>query len=305
MTRAPAHGQKCASLSAMDSPTVIRYVQCGFLFLPLVMGVDSRPPTDLSARAELSRSCMDLSSQDHGAIAMGAQMFGAQLLSACDADDFRDRLDALLEQHSFYDVNNAVRRVHLLELETVPTPDPLDARQLEGALELVVGPEATPLLLEGFTQSARLVAALYGVLRSHPAMAEQGEAAHRGKEPLWFLGDPGVAPELARRLLGALQADACGYALAAAFQRGERLPSWLAEEIGKTLLNGTRGYLALLASIPQTNIPISQVPTDERLDIPSLDRQQAAVRLAYATLGAYAARHPSPVVGFTSEELPS
>jgi len=216
--------------------------------------------------------------------------FGKPLLDARDLEDLDNLIEVQLERQELNTLNSLMARsLASQNLEA------LGQNQLTKDEIAKIGLGAPDAIASVFALMKPIMGALARLLHS---LGE--EAIHQvidqiqTKSPLWFLTDESVPPEVGSLMLSWTRAGICSMALSEALMSGRKLKLWLARGLAERWLQGAHDYLRLLASLPDTDVPLDLVPESERLNLPRLSEETRASRERQARLiaEAHASRLP-------------
>ena len=211
-----------------------------------------------------------------------ASTIGALLLEADSLDDFSRRLDAGVENRRLAALLNELARALIeddglleqLSASDQGTPDWMIEVLGEG--QRALASEADRMMratVEAFDHLRHTLRSTFSLDVSQPVLLNEDN-------PLGFLGDRNVHPQIASTLLGAYYANVCLLAILSAKLAGTKLPPWLARALAERWVHGIRGYLVLIASFPGTHVDEALVPLDQRLDLVALERENAEMTAA-------------------------
>ena len=145
-----------------------------------------------------------------------------------------------------------------------------------------------PEVMRGILESRALSSCVAPVLREGALPMESVD------DPLWFVYDPSVPPEVARGLLAGLYG---GIALMAvehlAFGDHPARDMPVRRMLVRRWVEEQHGFLRLLASVAGNDVPLDVVPLSERFDLPRLDAETTAVAAWFSDVLAKAATRAS------------
>jgi hypothetical protein len=194
---------------------------------------------------------------------------GAHLLAAEDVSDLDDRIDIAIERPDLHRVNAAILGDADL-LQVVETAN-AEGQGLEPLTELLGGAVA-PHFRRIAELGPAIVAGVVRYVRAHP---EVFQAAATRDDPLAFLSNPLIPPDVQQAMLHAVRADQCFAALLHLLASKHGAPPWLQLALAERASTGYYEYLRLLASDPDFGIPEKIVPAADRLDLSALNFQAA------------------------------
>jgi len=145
-----------------------------------------------------------------------------------------------------------------------------------------------PEVMRGILESRAVSSCIAPVLR------EGGLPMESVDDPLWFVYDPSVPPEVARGLLAGLYGSIAQMAVEhLAFGDHPARNSPVRQMLVRRWVEEQHRFLRLLASVSGNDVPLDVVPMSERLDLPRLDAETAAVEVWFSDVLAKAATRPS------------
>lgn len=129
-----------------------------------------------------------------------------------------------------------------------------------------------PEVMRGILESRAVSSCIVPVLR------EAGLAPESDDDPLWFVYDPSVPPEVARALLAGLYGSIAQMAVEhLAFEAHPARHKPVRRMLVRRWVEEQHWFLRLLASVPGNDVPLDVVPSSERLDLPRLGAETTAV----------------------------
>lgn len=197
------------------------------------------------------------------AIQFMAEVHGQQILEADDQDDLRARLDQVVADPTFHH-ENAIIIANAKNIPEFFTDGDQVARDPD---ESVFGAGQTALFRRGQGLAQSIAKALGPVLQHDELTDEAAVHVIDHNDPLSFIYGWGPPTPVARGLLDGLHATACTTAIARAEIVGRPLARWLARSLLTIWCDALYGYLRLLASLPDVEVPLKVVPASDRIDI--------------------------------------
>jgi hypothetical protein len=202
-----------------------------------------------------------------------AARHGEGLLSATSVDDLDDRIDCLLASPEVSRLNAFLLRMVVPTMRREVVSFEEFAHAVEGAL--------------GEAQS-RAIQAVNPVFDAwigaeHALVAMVPEEAIADAEAFAasahdFLTSAEVPVEYASALASRLRAEFCLLAIASAVVRDVKVEPWLGRALVERLVEGARGHLRFLASVPGVDVPETVVPRSERLDFSAIEERHRCAR---------------------------
>ena len=211
----------------------------------------------------------------------GASAIGAPLLDAESLDDFSRRLDASVENKHLAAYFNQLAQALTVEGALTEQLGRVEDGSHEWVIE-VLG-EGQRSLASEVDRLMRTMAEAFENLRRTFRLTLRVEVSPvlwDENDPLGFLHDRDVPPRIASAMLVMYHANACFLAIIRAGITRRKLEPWLARVIAERWVQGIRGQLVMLASVPGTHIDEDIVPRDQRLDLEALERENAEMNAA-------------------------
>lgn len=216
------------------------------------------------------------------AIEGAASTIGAPLLDADSLDDLGRRLDATVESKRTAAQFNELTRALAEDGGLVERISDADQGSHDWVIAVLgdgqraFASEAermTRAMVEAFEYLRRTLRLTFNADVSLPVFWNEDD-------PLGFLSARDVPPQIASAILGTYYSNVCFFAIISAGLTGRKLPPWLARTLAERWVQGIRGQLVLIASIPGTHVDEVLVPLDQRIDLEALVRESAEMNAA-------------------------
>ncbi len=224
-----------------------------------------------------------------------SEKYGTYLLEAEDREELQARVDAVLEDPQFYEDCQRVSAPLDLAQLSQRLQDTADQDIAAPPMARVLGPAAIPALRRVDSYLMELSRLVSTFFKGATPATEMPASLMTAEEPLAFLSDPRVPVPLARALLSSWRFTALMLAIGAARFNQLSLERWLGLAIAELLAEQTPGPLAVLAAATGTEVPVSLLPPEQRLDFQALQQSTESVLKAYARFNAAAERSGEPV----------
>ncbi|WP_157759103.1 hypothetical protein [Cystobacter fuscus] len=223
--------------------------------------------------------------------------FGAYILESENRDDVLTRVDAVLEDPQFHE---ALLRFSTQAAEegfdAVEALDEASGRDIASSrLAHALGPAALPALRQFDAHVIEIARCIKPWLVVLPSGAASGIPANIGDDPLAFVSSPDVPVPMAEALLAMLRLCALLFAAGSVAFKESSAERWLGLAIAELLARNSRRMLAFVAALPGSDVPVSLLPPEERLDLSALAGTARAVREAYVRFNTAAERSGEPV----------
>jgi hypothetical protein len=207
---------------------------------------------------------------------------GAPLLDADSLDDLGRRLDASLENKNLATHFNGLAQALIADDSLAEQIRSADEGSTEWLID-ILGEGQRELASEA-ERLMRAMATAFENLRRTLQFAFSFDISQsvllNEDDPLAFLTDRDVPPQIASVVLGTCYANVCLLAITSAALAGRKLPPWLARAIAERWVQGLRGQLALMASFPGTHVEEALVPRAQRFDLEVLVREHTETNAA-------------------------
>ena len=196
------------------------------------------------------------------------ERFGGPIVSSPSLDVARQRVRETAESRAFAKA--------LADLKALIDMDELATVSVDGIAGLaapLLGRVASRALQEGVRIELAVLASQVNLLLGVGRDAWRQAAEAQAEDPLAFVYNPEIPLTVIEAMLGTFTAQAAMFGLLHALFPGSKVRPQLAKYLAETYRDGMRGYLRVLASIPQASVPPSIVPLEDRYDINALKRR--------------------------------
>jgi hypothetical protein len=196
-------------------------------------------------------------------INLGARTLGREILQSSDPDDLDARLASVIERPGFIRLHGRfATRISRFQITTPSWGDGSEPAWLETVFE-----QDRELFLQANELLGAISQALVTAVQSQgEELAAQAEQAFvQPENPLALILHPGLPKDVAQGMLRGLYAGACLFAVLRMAKVKEHPPRWLRRALLSRWCEHLYGYLRLLASLPDVNVPELIVPLDDRV----------------------------------------
>lgn len=194
--------------------------------------------------------------------------FGTPLLGAHDLDDLDDRIEAILHGDDYWSF------LRLLASLAPNIQRRGFARRNRGLSDVMDDLGGASKTIEQGDELEACIANVVETLYSHlPQLPAETFEVLRRERPVESLYDPQVAPEVRRAVWGAHVATVCSMGLLASQEAapGSTTEPWLMLALATRRRDGLRGFLQLLASVPDVSVPEDLVAASQRWELGALE----------------------------------
>ncbi len=215
-------------------------------------------------------------------VELAAKWCSTRLWTAADRGQFEARLDELAADPNLYHVSREIQANLPEDVAELALTGPTQTE--ESALV-----KALPGQSAGLQRVESLTITLLDALRKLPATEGDGLPLGEGPsaqddDPLAFLVDPGIPPQLAQLFFQSMRAGPCQYAFIQICIDKEPPEPWVAHALVECWEAALYACARYSASLPGIRIPDEVVPQSDRLDLEALEKKTTRFRASLKSI---------------------